>query len=154
MDQFPHGFYFVDFLLFSRNIIRAKNHKNWHPGNLMCAKCQEKKYLKNETGCEKVENGISDFHVFTSLKTKTPIRLSMFFMLCDCQTICVKFCELFICEIKSAWKIVRKSEGRVLVLRYRSVQLKCSMIDKDNHSTFIAIEIITTDMLQRLIEIV
>ena len=42
-----------------------------------------KKYLKNENGSEKVENGIIDFHVFPSLKNKTSIRL------CDCQTTCV-----------------------------------------------------------------
>ena len=61
-------------------------------------------------------------HVFPSLKNITPIRLSMFSMLCDRQRICVKFCELFICEIKSAWKFVRKREGRVyLVLKSRSM---------------------------------
>ena len=58
-----------------------------------------KKYLKNENGWQKVENVIVIFDAFPSLKSKTPIRLSMFFMLCDRPTICAKFCELIICEI-------------------------------------------------------
>ena len=118
-DEFSHGFYFVNFLIFSRNIIRAKYHKNSHPRNLMCVKCQEKTFKKIKMDSKKLRMVLVLFYAFPSPKAK-PYKHFHVFMFCNRQSISVKFCELFICEIKSAWKIVRKWEGRVdLVLKSR-----------------------------------
>ena len=103
VDQFSHEFWWV-FLLFLWKIIGAKYYKKSHPRNLICAKCQKKHiWMTKIKWMTKSWEWYSDISGFSLAKKQNSYQTYHFFML--------KFCELIICEIKFAWKIVRKWRG-------------------------------------------
>ena len=98
------------FAIFVKNNPR-KNITKKHIREIWCARNVRENIFKKWKWMAKSWEWYSDISGFSLAKKQNSYKTYHFFMLCDRSAICVKYCELIICEIKFAWKIVRKWKG-------------------------------------------